>query len=254
MVDITKEKLLQEQLIQSDKLAAVGELISGVAHEINNPLTAVVGFSQLLKKHENGLGEDQRKQLDIIWSEAERVRKIVSNLLSFARKQKPEKKPLDVNSLVEMVLDIRSYELEVGNINIVKEFGEELPQVEADAQQIEQVFLNMINNAQQAMIETHGKGNLTIRTYTNDNVVRIEFIDDGPGIAEEDLKKIFDPFFTTKEAGKGTGLGLSVSYGIIKEHNGNIFVESDQGKGARFIIELPFAGGASDGKGKDSHS
>ena len=149
---------------------------------------------------------------------------------------------------------MRSYELRVNNIDAHREFEEKLPRVEVDAQQIEQVFLNMMNNAEQAMAEAHGKGNLTIRTYGSDDVVRVEFIDDGPGIAKENLENIFDPFFTTKEAGKGTGLGLSVSYGIVKEHGGNILVESDEGKGTKFIIELPIVKGEPDGKGEDSHS
>lgn len=237
--DITERKLLQEQLIQSEKLAAVGELISGVAHEINNPLTGIIGFAQLLKEEASGLNKDEQKQLELIYSEALRVKKIVSNLLSFARKQKPEKKPADINSVVEIVLDMRGYELRIDNISVNKEFEEELPRVEVDVQQMEQVFLNIINNAHQAMSEAHGKGNLTIRTYTKGDMVRIEFIDDGPGISKKNLTKIFNPFFTTKGVGKGTGLGLSVSYGIIKEHNGNIFAESEEGKGAKFIIELP---------------
>ena len=254
MVDVTREKLLQEQLIRSEKLAAIGELISGVAHEMNNPLTAVTGFAQLLKEEARGLDKDRREQLEMICSEAMRVRKIVSNLLSFARKHKAQKRGVSINSIVETVLDMRGYELRVHNINVNKELEEKLPHVEADTQQIEQVFLNIINNAEQAMVEAHGKGNLTVRTYTSDNVVRAEFVDDGTGIPKENLRKIFDPFFTTKEVGKGTGLGLSVSYGIMKEHNGNILAESKKRKGAKFIIELPVMKGGFDEKRKDSRS
>ena len=254
MVDITKEKLLHGQLIQSEKLAAIGELVSGVAHEINNPLTAMIGFAQLLKRDAGGLDKDKQEQLEMVFSQGMRVKKIVANLLSFARRGKAERKEVNINGIVETVLGMRSYELRVNNINVHTEFEEKLSYVEVDAQQIEQVFLNMMNNAEQAMSEAHGKGNLTIRIYGSDDVVRVEFMDDGPGIAKENLENIFDPFFTTKEAGKGTGLGLSVSYGIIKEHGGNILVESEEGKGTKFIIELPIVKGEPDEKGEDSHS
>ncbi|HIE43503.1 MAG TPA: hybrid sensor histidine kinase/response regulator, partial [Candidatus Omnitrophica bacterium] len=241
MIDVTEQKLLQEQLIQSEKLAAIGELISGVAHEMNNPLTGIIGFAQLLKEEASGLDKDKREQIEMIYLEAMRMKRIVSNLLSFARKSKPEKKTVSINKIVETVLDMRDYDLKVNNIKVNKELGKGLPQVEIDVQQIEQVFVNIINNAEQAMVEAHGRGILTIRTYTKNNTVKIEFIDDGPGIPKKNLKKIFDPFFTTKGVGKGTGLGLSVSYGMMKAHNGNIFAESEEGKGAKFTVELPIA-------------
>ena len=241
-IDITERKLLQEKLIQTEKLAAVGELISGVAHEINNPLTGVVGFSELLMQEAQGLNKEEKEELGMICSEAKRIQKIVSHLLSFSRKHKPKKEPLIINNVLEQVLKIRAYELNVNNINVIKDFDENIPFIQADNNQLTQVLLNIINNAQQAMNKSHKKGNLTVKTYIKNDMVITEFIDDGPGISEENISKIFNPFFTTKGVGEGTGLGLSVTYGIIKEHNGNISVKSDGiDKGAKFIIELPVA-------------
>jgi PAS domain S-box-containing protein len=237
--DITERKLLEEQLIQSEKLAAMGELVSGVAHEMRNPLTGVVGLAQFLKEEASGLDKKRREQLELIYSEAMRIEKIVSNLLSFARKSKPEKVAVSINKILKSVLEIRGYDLRVNNIDVIEDFDEQIPSVEADSQQLQQVFLNIINNAQQAMTEAHDKGTLTIRIYVKGQMVRVEFTDDGPGISKESLKKIFDPFFTTKEVGKGTGLGLSVSYGIVKEHGGGIFAESKKEKGAKFTVEFP---------------
>jgi signal transduction histidine kinase len=237
--DTTERKLLEAQLLQSEKLAAIGELVSGVAHEINNPLTGIIGLSQMLKQEADGLDMEQKKQLEIICSEGMRLKKIVSSLLSFARKQKPEKKQVIVNQLLENVLEMKNHELNITNIKVVRDFAEPMPFVEVDSQQIEQVLLNIINNAQQAMSKAHNRGTLTVRVYREDNILKIELMDDGPGIPKENLKKIFDPFFTTKEEGKGTGLGLSISYGIIKEHNGNLFAQSEEEKGTKFTIELP---------------
>ena len=236
--DITEQKLLREELIQSEKLAAIGKLISGIIHEINNPLTGIIGFSELLVKETKGLNKTQKKELEMISSEAKRIEKIVSNLLSFARKHKSQKEPVIINDVLERVLEIREYELKISNINVKKKLKKPLPNVKANVQQIQQVFLNIINNAEYAMFETHKKGNLTIRTYKKSNMVCIEFINDGKSIPKKDLAQIFDPFFTTKETGKGTGLGLSISYGIIKEHKGNIFAESLKGKETKITVEL----------------
>lgn len=238
--DISNEKQLQQQLIQSEKLSAIGELISGIAHELNNPLTGVMGYSQLLQLRKD-LDDRAKDNLLKINNLALRCQKIVQNLLSFARKQKPERTLSDINDILEKTVELRSYELQVNNIEITRELDRKLPKTIADAHQLQQVFLNVLTNAEQAMLEAHGKGHLIIRTRTNAQNSRIivEVIDDGPGIAENYLTRIFDPFFTTKEVGKGTGLGLSLSYGMIKEHGGNIYARSRLGEGATFVIELP---------------
>ncbi|MBN1570987.1 MAG: response regulator [Acidobacteria bacterium] len=238
--DISNEKQLQQQLIQSEKLSAIGELISGIAHELNNPLTGVMGYSQLLQLRKD-LDDRAKDNLLKINNLALRCQKIVQNLLSFARKQKPERTLSDINDILEKTVELRSYEFQVNNIEISRELDRKLPKTIADSHQLQQVFLNVLTNAEQAMLEAHGKGHLIIRTRTNAQNSRIivEVIDDGPGIAENYLTRIFDPFFTTKEVGKGTGLGLSLSYGMIKEHGGNIYARSRLGDGATFVIELP---------------
>jgi signal transduction histidine kinase/ActR/RegA family two-component response regulator len=239
--DVSNEKLLRQQLIQSEKLSAIGELISGIAHELNNPLTGVMGYSQLLQLR-GDLDERARDSLLKINNLALRCQKIVQNLLSFARKQKPERTLSNINDILDRTVELRNYELSVNNIKIVRDLDRNLPNTIADGHQLQQVFLNVITNAEHAMLKNHGRGCLTIRSFVdpaNNNIV-VEIIDDGPGIAEPNLSKIFDPFFTTKEVGKGTGLGLSLSYGIIKEHGGNIYALSRPGAGgATFVIELP---------------
>jgi two-component system NtrC family sensor kinase len=238
--DVSHEKLLQQQLIQSEKLSAIGELISGIAHELNNPLTGVMGYSQLLQMRKD-IDERARESLIKINSLALRCQKIVKNLLSFARRQKPERTLTNVNDILERTLELRNYELAVNNIAIVRELDRNLPETIADAHQLQQVFLNIITNAEQAMLEAHGKGRLTVRSRAESQNRRIvvEIQDDGPGIPERIITRIFDPFFTTKEVGKGTGLGLSLAYGIIQEHGGSISARSRPGEGATFVIELP---------------
>jgi two-component system NtrC family sensor kinase len=238
--DISNEKLLQQQLIQSEKLSAIGELISGIAHELNNPLTGVMGYSQLLQLRKD-LDDRAKENLHKINNLALRCQKIVQNLLSFARKQKPERTLSDINDILEKTVELRSYELQVNNIEISRELDRNLPQTIADAHQLQQVFLNVLTNAEQAMLESHGKGHLKIHTRTDASKTHIivEITDDGPGIPESYLTRIFDPFFTTKDIGKGTGLGLSLSYGMIKEHGGNIYARSRLGEGSTFVIELP---------------
>jgi len=238
--DVSNEKQLQQQLIQSEKLSAIGELISGIAHELNNPLTGVMGYSQLLQLRED-LDDRAKESLLKINNLALRCQKIVQNLLSFARKQKPERTLSDINEIMEKTVELRIYELQVNNIQISQELDKNLPKTIADAHQLQQVFLNVLTNGEQAMLEAHGKGHLSIRTRTNSQKTKIlvEITDDGPGIPESYLTRIFDPFFTTKEVGKGTGLGLSISYGMIKEHGGSIYARSRLEKGTTFTIELP---------------
>jgi two-component system NtrC family sensor kinase len=235
--DITERKVMQEQLMLTDRLASIGELASGIAHELNNPMTSIIGFSQLLM--EKNITDDLKDDLSLIHSEAQRAAGIVKNLLTFARKHAPVKQPTQVNNIIEDVLKLRAYEQKVNNIEIVKNFDPALPEIMIDHFLIRQVFLNLIINAEYFMAESHNKGVLTITTQKADSVVTIAFADDGPGIAKEDLSRIFSPFFTTKEVGKGTGLGLSICHGIVAEHGGNIHAKSQPGKGATFVVELP---------------
>ncbi|MFQ6094007.1 MAG: PAS domain S-box protein, partial [bacterium] len=238
--DITERKRLQEQLLQSEKMSALGQLISGVAHELNNPMTGVLGYAQLLLTSPD-LPEKAKQSLEKINQEAERARKIVQNLLTFARQRKPEKRRVQINEIVGRTLELRAYEMKVSDIELIKDFGADIPSLLADEHQLQQVFMNIIINAEQAMLEAHGMGRLKVTTRWDGerDVVAISFQDDGPGIAEEYLSKVFDPFFTTKPVGKGTGLGLSISYGIVQEHGGRITAFSKEGCGATFTVELP---------------
>jgi len=235
--DVTKQKRMEEQLIMTDRLASIGELASGIAHELNNPLTSVIGFSQLLMEGE--VPEDIKKDLGIVYSEAQRAAAIVKNLLTFARKHAPVKQLSQVNTVIEDVLRLRAYEQKVNNIEVESRLAPNLPETMIDHFQMQQVFLNIVVNAEFAMQEAHQRGKLTIKTERFDGIIRITFTDDGPGISRENLKHIFDPFFTTKEVGKGTGLGLSICHGIVTEHGGKIYARSKEGMGASFIIQLP---------------
>jgi signal transduction histidine kinase len=230
-------KNTQSQLIQSEKLSAVGEFVAGVAHELNNPLAAVMGFSEMLKDAD--VDSKYRRYLDMIYKSSKRCQKIVQSLLSFARKHQSERKPVSVNKIVEAVLEIVSYPLRTSNIELVLQLDPHPPFVLADEHQIQQVILNTINNARQAIESHQPNGRIKIVTESSATNVRIVIQDNGPGIAKENLPRIFDPFFTTKHVGQGTGLGLSLCYGIIKEHGGNITPVSQPGEGATFIIELP---------------
>jgi PAS domain S-box-containing protein len=240
-------RLAQEQLIQAEKLSALGELISGVAHELNNPLTGVMGFSQLLMA--SNCDEKMGRTLAKINSEATRCQKIVQNLLTFARRHAAEQGPVQINEILDATIDLRAYQLKVDNIEIVRELDENLPRTTGDFHQLQQVFINIINNAHQAMLEAHGRGRLIIRTERDADRIRIRFIDDGPGIPEDKIGKIFDPFFTTKEPGRGTGLGLSLSYGIVSEHEGTIAAASMPGEGTEFTVELPIREPSEDREG-----
>lgn len=237
--DITERKKMEEQLIVTDRLASIGELASGIAHELNNPLTSVVGFSQLLL--EKDIPDDVKEDLRIIYSEAQRTADVVKNLLTFARKHSAVKQMVNINSIVGKVLEIRAYEQKVNNIQVNTQFASDLPEIMADYFQLQQVFLNIIINAEHFMIEAHQRGTLTITTEKAGTLVKASFADDGPGISKENLGHLFDPFFTTKEVGKGTGLGLSICHGIIAEHGGRIYAESELGKGATFVVELPIS-------------
>ncbi|MDB6125385.1 MAG: hypothetical protein JWQ71_4378 [Pedosphaera sp.] len=230
-------KSTQNQLIQSEKLSGIGEFVAGVAHELNNPLTSVMGFAEILQQSD--LPEQHRRFLDLIFKSAKRCQKIVQSLLSFARKHLPERKVVSVNEVVESAIEIVQYQLRTSNIEVVPELEPNLPATMVDPHQMQQVFLNLINNARQAM-EGRRDGRIRISTQAaSKERVRIIIEDNGPGISPENLKKLFVPFFTTKEVGKGTGLGLSLCYGIITEHGGTITPESKLGEGAKFIVDLP---------------
>jgi two-component system NtrC family sensor kinase len=226
----------QEQLLQSEKMAAVGQLISGVAHELNNPLTAILGYSQLLSS-KNFVNEQGADYVDKLYKQARRTHRIVNNLLSFARQQKPERLPVRINQVIEDTLALREYDLRINNIHIHRDLEKNLPLTGADAQQLQQVFLNILNNAVDAILERSDRGDIWVRTSQGDRCIVAEFVDSGPGML--DTHRVFDPFYTTKPVGKGTGLGLSICYGIISEHGGQISVKNAAGQGASVSVSLP---------------
>jgi PAS domain S-box-containing protein len=230
----------QEQLLQSEKMSAVGQLIAGVAHELNNPLTAILGYAQLLESEE--LNERAADYVNKLFKQAQRTHRVVQNLLSFARQRKPQKQNVDVRRVLEETLTLRDYDLRVNNVRIVRQLEDSIPAVTADPHQLEQVFLNIINNAVDAILEKGDGGTLKVRVYSDDGLVHAVFQDSGPGIKEPG--RIFDPFYTTKSVGKGTGLGLSICYGIIKEHGGDIIARNRSEGGAIIEITLPSAGQA----------
>jgi signal transduction histidine kinase/ActR/RegA family two-component response regulator len=229
---------LEDKAQVASRLAVVGEMAAGVAHEINNPLTGVLGFSQMLLEKPN-IPDDIKAELRLIVDGSQRVADIVKRLLTFARQTKPVKSVTDINSLIDNTLKLREYVFKTANINVITRFDPELPWSVVDPGQMQQVFLNIIVNAEHAMKTAHGRGTLTITTGEKGNDIILSFLDDGPGIKPENLKRLFEPFFTTKAPGEGTGLGLSLSRSIILEHNGRMSVESEFGHGANFIIELP---------------
>ena len=233
-----ERKILEQKAQLSSRLASIGELASGVAHEINNPLTGVIGYTQFLLDRKD-IPDNIKDDLNIINEGAHRVASIVKRLLAFARQTKPARTPVDINSLINDILQMRAYHLQANNITVDTALDSALPITIADVGQLQQVFLNLIVNAETEMKLAHNKGKLLISTQKSDNTIYVSFKDNGPGIPKENLEKIFDPFFTTRDVGEGAGLGLSVCYGIVKEHNGRIWVESKPRQGATFNIELP---------------
>ena len=227
----------QGQLVQSEKLSGIGEFVAGVAHELNNPLTTVMGFSEML--HKQSTDEAQKRKLDMVHRNARRCHKIVQNLLSFARQSKPEHKGVDMNKLLHNAAEFLDYQMRTNNVELQFALSPDLPATLADPNHLQQVFINLLNNARQAIEAHQPSGVIRIGTSHQGDIIRIVIHDSGPGILKENLSKIFNPFFTTKEVGKGTGLGLSLCYGIIREHGGQIKVQSQPGQGAEFIIELP---------------
>jgi nitrogen-specific signal transduction histidine kinase/CheY-like chemotaxis protein len=243
MKDITEMRMLKDQLYYSDKLASLGSLVAGVAHEINNPLTGVIAYTELLRMKPST--EDIDDELKKILYNAERCKKIVENLLTFSRQKAPTKSIESLNDIIDRSIDLRTYWLRSGNIEIVREYSDGLT-VYVDAQQMQLVFLNILMNSEQAINDTRkGKGKIIVNTKhdRDTKMVTVRITDDGSGISKDVISKIFDPFFTTKPVGVGTGLGLAISHGIITEHGGSIKVESGEGIGTSLIIEIPTGAG-----------
>jgi two-component system NtrC family sensor kinase len=227
---------IQDQLVRAGKMVALGELAAGVAHEINNPLTGVLTFSSLMLKKVDE-NNPWKKDLENIVQQTTRCRNIVRGLLDFARQRKPDKKQWNIHTLIDQTVTLVENQARFQNIKIIKEFKTDMPMLFIDGDQIQQVFMNIIINAADAM--TGDGGTLTIKTNMKDGIAEVSFTDTGCGMSKEHLSKLFAPFFTTKETGKGTGLGLAISYGIVQSHNGEIDVESEVGKGSSFRIKLP---------------
>ena len=233
---------LYQQLAQAEKMAALGQTISGVAHELNNPLATMLTWSERLAQ--KPLDEGTKRGVEIILHEAERAAKIVRQLLTFARKRQSTRTMVDLNQVVREMLALRAYEQRVTNIAVIEALASGLPQLFADPHQIQQVLLNLVINAEQAMLSANGRGTLVVRTWhdATRETLLLEINDDGPGVPTDVQAKIFDPFFTTKDVGKGTGLGLTVAYAIVQEHGGRITM-GPAGRGASFVVELPVTPG-----------
>ncbi len=248
--DVSERRKLEDQgrdvyhqLLQAEKLAALGQTVSGVAHELNNPLATILTWSERLASR--SVDSVTKRGIETILGESERAAKIVRNLLTFSRKRNTTRSMVDLNQVVRETLALRAYEQRVSNITTIDALAAGLPQVFADPHHLKQVLLNLIINAEQAMLSTNGRGTLIARTWHDaegDSVV-LEINDDGPGVPDDVQSKIFDPFFTTKAVGKGTGLGLTVAYAIIQDHGGRIRVSSDPGRGASFYVDLPTESG-----------
>ena len=246
--DVSERKKLDDQsrdgryqLLQAEKMAALGQTISGVAHELNNPLATILSWAERLA--ERSVDDKTRQGLEVILAESERAARIVRNLLTFARKRQTTRAMVDLNQVVRETLALRAYEQKVSNVQVVEALSSGLPEVFADGHQIKQVLLNLVINAEQACIGANGRGTIVVRTShdADRGSAVLEVNDDGPGIAEDKHGRVFDPFFTTKEVGQGTGLGLTVAYAIVNEHSGRIWLKS-RGIGTSFFVELPVSG------------
>ena len=233
-----ERKQLEQKAQYASRLASVGELAAGVAHEINNPLTAVIGYAHLLLDRKD-IPIDIKRDVEVINEGAQRVAGIVKKLLVFARQAKPERTYVDINEIINNTLELRAYSLRGNNVKVILQLDPDLPMTVADPGQLQQVFLNLIMNAEAEVKQAHGGGKLAIKTEQLGGNIRISFKDNGLGIARENLERVFNPFFTTRKVGQGTGLGLSVCHGIVTEHKGRIWAESQVGRGATFIVELP---------------
>lgn len=238
---VEEERQRTEQRLQfASRLASLGELAAGVAHELNDPLAAVLAYGQLLMSREN-LDEITRSGLEAIYREAQRTATIADNLLLLARRHKPEKSLVSINRVLERALDLCAHQMEANNIAVFAALEPDLPMTMADSHQMQQVFVNIINNAQQAIAGSRSQGTLHVTTQKVGELLRITFADNGEGISEDNLPRIFDPFFTTKGSGKGTGLGLTVSCGLVEVHGGHMYAESKLGEGTTLVVEIPIA-------------
>ena len=242
--DVTERKALEDERFDferkaqaASRLTTIGEMAAGIAHEINNPLASVVGFCEVLSHRD--LPESARKDLDVVCEGSKRIADIVKRLMLFSRQTKPLQRRIDVNEIVQNAIKLREYHLVTGGIEVVTDLSPDLPETMADRGQLTEVFLNIIMNAEEEMSGDPHKSKLLITTKKNNGNIQISFKDNGPGIPAENMKKLFLPFFSTKKAGFGVGLGLSTSYGIITEHDGKIWAESELGKGATFFVQLP---------------
>ncbi|HMH82807.1 MAG TPA: ATP-binding protein, partial [Gemmatimonadales bacterium] len=241
--DVTDQHAMEAQLIQSEKLAAVGQLVSGVAHELNNPLTSIAGLSEFLLEQKD-LGTKDRGHLRVIHEQADRAGRIVRNLLTFAHKGPAERVAVDLNDVIQGTLLLMSYDVQLKGIAIEKELAP-LPPVLGDRHALQQVAINLLNNAAQAVAQNPPERprDIHVRTWADDRV-HLRVADSGPGIADDVLPHLFTPFFTTKEPGQGTGLGLSITYSIVEAHNGRIAVERPPEGGVAFVVDLPLASAA----------
>ncbi len=239
MTDVTDAAELQAKLMHTEKMAALGQLVSGVAHEVNNPLAAIVGFTDLLLENPT-VPEGAKQELRVILEEAQRTRGIVQNLLSFARHMPEQREPVEMNALVQHVVKLRAYDFSREPVELREQYQDDLPPLVGDSHQLQQVFLNILNNAYDAIREVGRPGRIEISTRARDDQVEVIVRDNGPGISHPE--RIFDPFFTTKEVGKGTGLGLSICYGIVRAHQGEIVGQTNSdGIGSTFTVRLPIA-------------
>ena len=232
-----KEKKLQQELSLTSRLATIGRVAAGVTHEINNPLTGVIAFAEMLMQMD--VPENMKEAVEVIHDGANRVVGIVDKLLTFGRRDRAEKEYADINAIITNTLAMRSYEMRTNDVRVTTHLAADLPRTMTNVGQLQQVFLNIIINAEQAMTNSPQQGELTITTERVDDRIRVSVADNGPGIPEDVIDKLFDPFFTTRDEDGGTGLGLSISYGIIKEHGGEIHIRSVVGRGAAFIVDLP---------------
>jgi two-component system NtrC family sensor kinase len=236
--DVTDERAFLEQVVRREKLAALGELVGGVAHEVNSPLTSILAFGQILQASQPG-SEESRRAVNTIVNEAKRAARIVGKFLTFARQQPSEKMRTDLNQVLIDTIELRRYPLRMQQISVDLDLADKLPLTWADPFQLQQVFINLLNNAEQALTASPGERKIVVHTEMRDGEMVTTVTDSGPGIAPEHLPHIFNPFYTTKARGVGTGLGLSISFGIVREHGGMLRVHSEPGQGAVFEVTLP---------------